>query len=155
MEYAWLVPASLFQCSTSKRWVGRGRGALTARGTRRESVRGGSVAASMPPHGPAIREGTAPDSVLATSLKDESTAPDSWLMVLLKSEESTPRDLPIAYQSAAHQLNTAHRPSPLVLARPPSRDPWRHGCRHGAYMDVLAACPAMVGGQGPCSKMQS
>ncbi len=31
----------------------RGRGALTARGTRRESVPGGSVAASMPPHGPA------------------------------------------------------------------------------------------------------
>ncbi|PPU02211.1 hypothetical protein XarbCFBP7408_09190 [Xanthomonas arboricola pv. guizotiae] len=23
-----------------------------------------------------------------------------------------------------------------------------------AYMDVLAACPAMVGGQGPCSKSQ-
>ncbi|BAE69213.1 conserved hypothetical protein [Xanthomonas oryzae pv. oryzae MAFF 311018] len=44
-----------------------------------------------------------------------------------------------------------HRPSPpLVLARSPSRDPWRHGCRHGADKDVLAACPAMVGGQGPC-----
>ncbi|PPU29857.1 hypothetical protein XspCFBP7912_18245 [Xanthomonas sp. CFBP 7912] len=43
---------------------GRGRGALTARGTRRESVRGGSVAASMPPHGPAIGEDTTPDGWL-------------------------------------------------------------------------------------------
>ncbi|APO95600.1 hypothetical protein BJD12_11235 [Xanthomonas vesicatoria ATCC 35937] len=34
----------------------RARGALTARGTRRESVPGGSVAASMPPHGPASGE---------------------------------------------------------------------------------------------------
>ncbi|PMR88256.1 hypothetical protein C1H21_03465 [Xanthomonas arboricola pv. juglandis] len=46
--------------------------------------------------------------------------------------------------------NHAHRPSRLVLARPPSRDLTRHGCRVRAYMDVLAACPAMVGGQGPC-----
>ncbi|MFS8422790.1 hypothetical protein D0A38_00520 [Xanthomonas campestris pv. incanae] len=44
--------------------VGRGRGALTACGTRRESFRGGSVAASMPPHGPAIGEDTAPESLL-------------------------------------------------------------------------------------------
>ncbi|PPT74546.1 hypothetical protein XarbCFBP8152_18790 [Xanthomonas arboricola] len=33
--------------------VGRQRGAASSGGTRRESVRGGSVAASMPPHGPA------------------------------------------------------------------------------------------------------
>ncbi|CAD7719918.1 hypothetical protein LMG31884_31120 [Xanthomonas hydrangeae] len=46
----------------------------------------------------------------------------------------------------------AHRPSRLVLARPPSRDLTRHGCRVRAYKDVLAACPAMVGGQGPCSQ---
>ncbi len=46
----------------------------------------------------------------------------------------------------------AHRPSRQVLARPPSRDLTRHGCRVRAYMDVLAACPAMVGGQGPCSQ---
>ncbi|NHF65038.1 hypothetical protein FFY45_04450 [Xanthomonas hortorum] len=44
--------------------MGRGRGALTARGTRRKYVRVGSVAASMPPHGPAIGEDTAPDSLL-------------------------------------------------------------------------------------------
>ncbi|QWM98781.1 hypothetical protein DGN21_05065 [Xanthomonas sp. MLO165] len=44
------------------------------------------------------------------------------------------------------------RPSRLVLARSPSRDPTRHGCRVRAYRDVLAACPAMVGGQGPCSQ---
>ncbi|CAD0347050.1 hypothetical protein CFBP498_32260 [Xanthomonas hortorum pv. vitians] len=46
----------------------------------------------------------------------------------------------------------AHRPSPLVLARPPSRDLTRHGCRVRAYTDVLAACPATVGGQGPRSQ---
>ncbi|PPT55296.1 hypothetical protein XarbCFBP8153_19820 [Xanthomonas arboricola] len=39
----------------------RGRGALTACGTRRESVRGGSVAASVPPHGPATGKDTAPE----------------------------------------------------------------------------------------------
>ncbi|PPT54227.1 hypothetical protein XarbCFBP8138_16805 [Xanthomonas arboricola] len=44
-------------------------GALTACGTRRESVHGGSVAASMPPHGPASGEGTAPDSWSAVFLK--------------------------------------------------------------------------------------
>ncbi|CAD7733197.1 hypothetical protein LMG31886_18600 [Xanthomonas hydrangeae] len=49
-------------------------------------------------------------------------------------------------------LNNAHRPSRLVLARPPSRDLTRHGCRVRAYTDVLAACPAMVGGQGPCNQ---
>ncbi|MBB5766164.1 hypothetical protein GGR67_000194 [Xanthomonas arboricola] len=47
----------------------------------------------------------------------------------------------------------AYRPSRLVLARPPSRDLTRHGCRVRAYKDVLAACPAMVGGQGPHSKL--
>ncbi|APP81914.1 hypothetical protein E1J23_00110 [Xanthomonas gardneri] len=35
------------------------RGAASGSGTRRESVRGGSVAASMPPHGPAPGYGTA------------------------------------------------------------------------------------------------
>ncbi len=48
--------------------------------------------------------------------------------------------------------NPTHRSSSLVLARLPSRDLWRHGCRQRAYMVVLAACPAMVGGQGPCSQ---
>ncbi|PPT37242.1 hypothetical protein XarbCFBP8132_18130 [Xanthomonas arboricola] len=33
--------------------VGRQRGAASGVGTRRESIPGGSVAASMPPHGPA------------------------------------------------------------------------------------------------------
>ncbi len=51
-----------------------------------------------------------------------------------------------------HCLHHAHPPSRLVLARPPSRDLTRHGCRVRAYMDVLAACPARVGGQGPCSQ---
>ncbi|PPT60897.1 hypothetical protein XarbCFBP8153_00765 [Xanthomonas arboricola] len=52
-----------------KRWFGRGRGALTARGTRRDPVPGGSVAASMPPHGPAIGEDTAPESLPIALLK--------------------------------------------------------------------------------------
>ncbi|PPT54966.1 hypothetical protein XarbCFBP8138_13470 [Xanthomonas arboricola] len=42
--------------------------------------------------------------------------------------------------------NQPHRPSRRVLARSPSRDLTRHGCRVRAYRDVLAACPAMVGG---------
>ncbi len=48
--------------------------------------------------------------------------------------------------------NHARRPTQLVLVRPPSRDLTRHGCRVSAYTEVLAACPARVGGQGPCSK---
>ncbi|NHF67271.1 hypothetical protein FFY45_16390 [Xanthomonas hortorum] len=48
--------------SPGQRLSGRGRGALTACGTRRKPVHGGSVAASMPPHGPASGEDTAPDS---------------------------------------------------------------------------------------------
>ncbi|RFF46713.1 hypothetical protein D0A35_18525 [Xanthomonas campestris] len=46
---------------TSPGRCGRGCGALAARGTRREPVPGGSVAASMPPHGPASGEDTAPE----------------------------------------------------------------------------------------------
>ncbi|QNM59317.1 hypothetical protein XHV734_0468 [Xanthomonas hortorum pv. vitians] len=49
--------------------VSRGRGALTARGTCRKYVHVGSVAASMPPHGPAIVEDTAPESWSVASLK--------------------------------------------------------------------------------------
>ncbi|PPT24142.1 hypothetical protein XarjCFBP7652_04005 [Xanthomonas arboricola] len=58
--------------------MGRGRGALTARGTRREPVPDGSVAASMPPHGPAIGEDTAPDSLLAALLKVMHTDHLDW-----------------------------------------------------------------------------
>ncbi len=91
----------------------RGRGALTACGTRRQPVPGGSVAASMPPHGPAIGEDTAPDSLLA---------------VLLKA------------------MHTDHLDGSL----PAHRRGTLRGCK-----DVLAACPAMVGRQGPpqsCSR---
>ncbi|PPT95725.1 hypothetical protein XarbCFBP7408_18570 [Xanthomonas arboricola pv. guizotiae] len=63
----WMVPSC----------AGGGRGVLTARGTRRKPIPGGSVAASMPPHGPAIGEATAPESWLVTSLKNEDTAADS------------------------------------------------------------------------------
>ncbi|PPT39493.1 hypothetical protein XarjCFBP7653_10660 [Xanthomonas arboricola] len=52
-----------------KRLASRGRGALTARGTRREPIPGGSVAASRPPHGPATGEDTAPGSWSAVFLK--------------------------------------------------------------------------------------
>ncbi|PPU57180.1 hypothetical protein XdyCFBP7245_07120 [Xanthomonas dyei] len=44
------------------------RGARAACGTRRQPIPGGSVAASMPPHGPAIGEDTAPESLLAALL---------------------------------------------------------------------------------------
>ncbi len=55
--------------NSGKCCVRRGRGALTARGTRRESVRGDSVAASMPPHGPASGNDTAPDRWSVAVLK--------------------------------------------------------------------------------------
>ncbi|MBB4758347.1 hypothetical protein FHT15_003069 [Xanthomonas campestris] len=55
--------------------------------------------------------------------------------------------------TACSARNPAYRLSRLVLARPPSRDLTRHGCRVRAYTDVLAACPARVGGQGPCSQV--
>ncbi|NMI23957.1 hypothetical protein E1J24_19455 [Xanthomonas hortorum pv. pelargonii] len=54
------------------------RGALTAHGTRRESVHGGSVAASMPPHGPAIGKDTAPESLLTALLKTMRTDHLNW-----------------------------------------------------------------------------
>ncbi|PPT94176.1 hypothetical protein XaraCFBP7407_15345 [Xanthomonas arboricola pv. arracaciae] len=47
---------------TVKGLVHRARGALTTCGTRRKDVRAGSVAASMPPHGPASGAGTALES---------------------------------------------------------------------------------------------
>ncbi|MBB4756749.1 hypothetical protein FHT15_001404 [Xanthomonas campestris] len=133
-------------------WVGKGpaansqrrvRGALTVCGTRREPVPGGSVAASMPPHGPAT---------------GKDTAPDNWSALCLKSclsrgaHQTWTRCFTIEQGASGAALNYAYRPSRLVLARSPSRDPERHGCRAGAYMDVLAACHAMVGGQGPCSQ---
>ncbi|PPT35763.1 hypothetical protein XarjCFBP7653_18220 [Xanthomonas arboricola] len=56
------VVASLQRWSSA--WVKssgrRGRSALTVCGTRREPVPGGSVAASMPPHGPATGKDAAP-----------------------------------------------------------------------------------------------
>ncbi len=45
---------------------------------------------------------------------------------------------------------TTTGPCPPTVARP-----GRHGCRHGADRHVLVACPAMVGGQGPCSNAQA
>ncbi|RST81705.1 hypothetical protein EJL05_03155 [Xanthomonas arboricola pv. pruni] len=53
--------SSVLRCSQTQ--VSRVRGALTARGARRKYVLVGSVAASMPPHGPAIGEHTAPENL--------------------------------------------------------------------------------------------
>ncbi|APP80235.1 hypothetical protein E1J23_09045 [Xanthomonas gardneri] len=58
--------------------VGRGRGALTACGTRRKYIRVGSVAASMPPHGPAIGEDTAPESLLVALRRSKHTDHLDW-----------------------------------------------------------------------------
>ncbi|PPT60537.1 hypothetical protein XarbCFBP8153_05190 [Xanthomonas arboricola] len=57
---------------------GRGCGALTARGTRREPVPGGSAAASMPPHGPAIGKDTAPESPSVALSKTTHTDHLDW-----------------------------------------------------------------------------
>ncbi|APP82522.1 hypothetical protein E1J23_16500 [Xanthomonas gardneri] len=75
------------------------RGALTARGTRRESIPGGSVAASMPPHGPASGKDTAPESWSTASLK---ACP---LLTLCRENDRTRR-----YPNDAHHalLATTH-----------------------------------------------
>ncbi|PPU09594.1 hypothetical protein XarjCFBP7645_04720 [Xanthomonas arboricola] len=60
--------------------MGRGRDTLAARGTRREPGPGGSVAASVPPHGPAIGEGTTLESWSVVMLKTMHTdIPDGSL----------------------------------------------------------------------------
>ncbi|CAD0351629.1 hypothetical protein CFBP7900_24400 [Xanthomonas hortorum pv. carotae] len=123
--------------------VSRGRGALAARGTRRKYVHVGSVAASMPPHGPAIGEDTAPVKLVGGRAKN---------CLSRYVHRTLSRRYIIEQRGSRTALNHGHRPSRLALARPPSRDLTRHGCRVRAYTDVLAACPAMVGGQGPCSK---
>ncbi|MBB3827417.1 hypothetical protein FHR50_003648 [Xanthomonas arboricola] len=77
---ALLLPGSSDQVATPASCVSRSLGDPQvrsrarrphARGTRRKYVPVGSVAASMPPHGPAI---------------GEDTTPDSWLVALLKSK---------------------------------------------------------------------
>ncbi|PPT60851.1 hypothetical protein XarbCFBP8153_00510 [Xanthomonas arboricola] len=57
---------------------GRGRDSLAACRTRRKPVPGGSVAASMPPHGPASGEDTAPEKLLAVLLKAMRTDHRDW-----------------------------------------------------------------------------
>ncbi|MGK4540563.1 hypothetical protein, partial [Xanthomonas hortorum] len=52
--------------------------ALTACGTRRKYIRVGSVAASMPPHGPAIGEDTAPESLLVALRRSKHTDHLDW-----------------------------------------------------------------------------
>ncbi|PPU18546.1 hypothetical protein XarbCFBP7610_14795 [Xanthomonas arboricola] len=61
--------------------VGRQRGAASGVGTRRESIRGGSVAASMPPHGPAPgRDTTLPTLLLLIGKQgfQADVAPADW-----------------------------------------------------------------------------
>ncbi|PPT86840.1 hypothetical protein XarbCFBP8149_14985 [Xanthomonas arboricola] len=85
------------------------RGALAARGTRRESGSGGSVAASMSPHGPAIGEGTAPDSLPAALLK------------ALRNETTTsegPRPLSVSRPDAAWMRRQRLCKDVLVAACP-------------------------------------
>ncbi|MCC4623453.1 hypothetical protein LL973_03755, partial [Xanthomonas campestris pv. nigromaculans] len=48
------------------------------RGTRRKYIRVGSVAASMPPHGPAIGEDTAPESLLVALRRSKHTDHLDW-----------------------------------------------------------------------------
>ncbi|WJM76438.1 transposase [Xanthomonas hortorum pv. vitians] len=43
-------------------------------------------------------------------------------------------------------------PTVVKWPRRPDLSDFTAGCRVRAYMDVLAACPATVGGQGPCSQ---
>ncbi|NMI20988.1 hypothetical protein E1J24_03590 [Xanthomonas hortorum pv. pelargonii] len=91
--------------------VGRGRGALTARGTRRKYVLVGSVAASMPPHGPASGEDTAPESEPVTLLK-------ACLLISLRCEADRTRSY---LDSACHALlatmHTDHLDWPLPAHR--------------------------------------
>ncbi|APP86804.1 hypothetical protein E1J29_06105 [Xanthomonas hortorum pv. vitians] len=81
--------------------AGRGRDALTACGTRRESIPGGSVAASMPPHGPAIGEDTAPDSLLIALLSTGHGA-SQFAGCLLK----TPHTDQLDWSLSAHRRGT-------------------------------------------------
>ncbi|MCE4363912.1 hypothetical protein, partial [Xanthomonas hortorum] len=69
-------------------------GVLTARGTRRKYVHVGSVAASMPPHGPAIGEDTAPESESAALLK-------ACLLISLRCEADRMHGYP---DNACHAL---------------------------------------------------
>ncbi|PPT81789.1 hypothetical protein XarzCFBP7410_19385 [Xanthomonas arboricola pv. zantedeschiae] len=62
--------------------VGRQRGAASGVGTRRKSIPGGSVAASMPPHGPAPGRGTTLPALLLLIGKQgfqADVAPADWV----------------------------------------------------------------------------
>ncbi|MBB3826694.1 hypothetical protein FHR50_002912 [Xanthomonas arboricola] len=78
----------------------------------------------------------------------EDTASRTWLVVLLKNEDAASPACRLLIETCAH------RPSPPVLARPPSRDPWRHGCRHGATWTYLQRVPRWWAGKGPAATAQ-
>ncbi|CAD7732788.1 hypothetical protein LMG31886_17890 [Xanthomonas hydrangeae] len=99
----------------------------------------------MPPHGPASGKDTAPECWSVASLK-------VWLL-FVRVATLIGRAV-IQKRAYCTACNHAHRRSRLVLARLPSRDLTRQGCRVRAYRDVLAACPAMVGGRGPCCQAE-
>ncbi|PPU24070.1 hypothetical protein XarCFBP6762_17475 [Xanthomonas arboricola] len=94
------------------REAGRQRGAASGVGTRRESVPGGSVAASMPPHGPAPGRGTTLPALLlligkqcvkhvlmsADSVADVISKPSIYWHVA--SDGDAPKDLQTTRPSA-------------------------------------------------------
>ncbi|MFS8375760.1 hypothetical protein D0A38_05340 [Xanthomonas campestris pv. incanae] len=51
-------------------------------------------------------------------------------------------------------VETTHRPACQALARPPSRDLWRHGCRQRATGTYLRRVPRRWAGKGPAAAPQ-
>ncbi|PPT19136.1 hypothetical protein XarbCFBP7629_16340 [Xanthomonas arboricola] len=118
--------------------VSRQRGAASSVGTRRESVPGGSVAASMPPHGPAPGRGTTLPALLlligkqcvkhvlisADSVADVISKPSIYWHVA--SDGDSPKDLQTT------------RPSAFLSATDNNR--WcLRGCRCGTLSGMDAA----------------
>lgn len=111
--------------------VRRGRGALATRGTRRESIRGGSAATSMSPHGPASGNGTAPDKVRIVLVKALHTG---QLDESLPARRRGTRREPVAGDSMAASMP----PTVLQALRTP------HQKRSSAALvkDIRAMCAA-------------
>ncbi|BAE68956.1 conserved hypothetical protein [Xanthomonas oryzae pv. oryzae MAFF 311018] len=112
-----------------KSLAGRARGALAARGTRRKPVPGGSMAASMPPTVP--QSARTPHQTVGGWFVEKPGTPRRWLSTALKRCIPTNATGPCLFTVAG-----------LLAAWVPPR----------SLQDVLAACPAMVGGQGACSQ---
>ncbi len=99
----------------------------------------------MPPQGPAIGEDTAPGRWSAAFLTRARCSVCLGKITGRVGHQQTP--------CLACATHTDHLRWPLPAHRRGTLpDLERHGCRARAYTDVPAACPAMVGGQGPCSQ---